>query len=431
MLACAGQGTAARGSGVIERVLMIHYTPPGVTGGVEQIMRQHATLLGQRGLAVDIVAGRTSQLDLPVHVIPELNVASPANGAIEHELAAGVVSPRFHAARRSIARQLAPHVVAADAVIVHNAFTLHFNLPLTAVLWQIAGTAPPGFPVVAWSHDLAWVNPLYVPAMHRGYPWDLLRVPAPAVRYVTISTERRRQLEHLWNGTNQPITVVPNGVDVCALWRLSDEIREIVGRYGLLEADLILSLPVRITRRKNIEMAVRAVRVLKDQGLRVRFVVSGPTAAHHPERSRSYLQELKALCAELNAESEVIFLSDDLGIIPDDAQIAQLLSLSDCLLFPSASEGFGLPILEAGALGVPAVLSDIPIFQEVGANDASYFALDDDPSLVADTILQAVDTPAGRLRRRVRHEYRWEVILDRLIMPLLSSDFPPPTQESA
>jgi glycosyltransferase involved in cell wall biosynthesis len=130
----------------------------------------------------------------------------------------------------------------------------------------------------------------------------------------------------------------------------------------------------------------------------------------------------------LNVESEVIFLSDDLGLIPEDADIAQLLSLSDCLLFPSESEGFGLPILEAGVLGVPAVLSDIPIFQEVGAGDASYFSLDVDPRVMADTILQAIDTPAGRLRRRVRRAYRWEVILDRLIMPLLSGDFPQSTQ---
>jgi mannosylglucosylglycerate synthase len=398
---------------------MIHYTPPGIIGGVEQIMHRHAMLLGERGLQVEIVAGRASDLDLPLHVIPELDAATPAGATIEQELAAGVVSPRFHDARRSILHQLAPLVAATDAVIVHNAFTLHFSLPLTAVLWELAGTSCPGSPFVAWTHDLAWINPLYIPAMHEGYPWNLLRVPAPGVTYVTVSEERKGELQQLWGDAPQAVTVVPNGVDVAALLRLSDRTRAMVDRYNLLDLDLLMLLPVRVTRRKNIEIGIRTVQALKSRGLAVRYIVSGPTAPHHPGRSRAYLDELKALRADLSVESEVVFLAEELGWILNDAEIAELYALSDCLFFPSASEGFGLPILEAGVLSVPAVLSDLPIFREVGAGDASYFSLDAAPSEIADTILRAIDTPAGRLRRRVRREYRWEAIIDRLIMPLL------------
>jgi mannosylglucosylglycerate synthase len=415
---------------MINRVLMIHYTPPGIVGGVEQIMQRHAAVFEHCGIAVEIVAGRPSHLDLPVHVIPECDAAAPANVAIEHELAAGVVSPRFHDARQSIARRLAPLVAAADAVIVHNAFTLHFSLPLTTVLWQLAGAARAGFPVVAWTHDLAWINPLYSPAMHEGYPWDLLRVPAPGVRYVTVSQERKRELQTLWGDTKELVTVVPNGVDITGLLRISDRVRQIVDRYDLLDRDLLLLLPVRVTRRKNIEKAIQTVRALKDRGLDVRLIVTGPTAPHHPQRSRAYLDELKSLRTELCVEREVVFLVDDLGLTLEDAEIAELYSLSDCLFFPSESEGFGLPILEAGMLGVPVVLSRIPIFCEVGAGDVSYFSLDDGPTSVADTILQAVDTPAARLRRRVRRDYRWEVIVDRLIMPLLEADASPSIQSA-
>jgi glycosyltransferase involved in cell wall biosynthesis len=178
---------------------------------------------------------------------------------------------------------------------------------------------------------------------------------------------------------------------------------------------------VRVTRRKNFEKAIQTVRVLKDRGLDVRLIVTGPTAPHHPERSRSYLAELKLLRTQLTLEGEVVFLADDLGAPLEDGEIAQLYALSDCLFMPSQSEGFGLPVLEAGVMRVPAVLSQLPIFCEVGGDDVSYFSLDADPAQVADTILRAVDTPTARLRRRVRREYRWDVIFDRMIMPMFAS----------
>lgn len=407
---------------MINRVLMIHYTPPGTVGGVEQIMQRHAALLEQRGIQVEIAAGRSSSLDLPIHVIPELDVAAAANAVIERELAAGVVSNRYHDARRSISDTLAPLVANADALIVHNAFTLHFSLPLTSVLWQLSGRRQARGSILAWTHDLAWVNPLYLPSMHIGYPWDLLRTPAPGVHYVTVSRERRDELKTLWCGYPARISIVPNGIDVQGLLRLSGRVADIADRYRLLERDLVLLLPVRITRRKNIETGIQTVRALKDRGLDVRLVVTGPAASHHPSRSRAYMDDLKALRSTLALESEVVFLADELGRPLTDDEISQLFGLSDCLFFPSESEGFGLPILEAGVLGVPVVLSDIPIFREVAAADALYFPLGAPANDIADTVLRAVDTPAARLRRRVRREYSWESILDSRIMPLLSGD---------
>jgi glycosyltransferase involved in cell wall biosynthesis len=167
------------------------------------------------------------------------------------------------------------------------------------------------------------------------------------------------------------------------------------------------------------------VSALKQRGLTVRLVVTGPTAPHHPQRSRSYLEELKAQRRALEVDQEVIFLADELnGTLPEH-EIAELYALSDCLLFPSYSEGFGLPILEAGMTGVTVVASDIPIFREIGGDDIAYFRLDASPDTVAESILRAVDTPASRLRRRVRREFRWESIFDRLVMPMLASNAPP------
>ncbi|GBR54887.1 glycosyltransferase [Neokomagataea thailandica NBRC 106555] len=57
--------------------------------------------------------------------------------------------------------------------------------------------------------------------------------------------------------------------------------------------------------------------------------------------------------------------------LPNDEVVA-LLKNARALLFPSFSEGFGLPLAEALALNVPVICSDIPVFQEVGKNKVTY-----------------------------------------------------------
>lgn len=402
------------------RLLLLHYTPPGVIGGVEHVMREHAELLRARGFEVEVVAGRDSPADIPLHVIPELDSASPESKLVERELDAGVVTSRFYRMREAIMRRLGPLASNADAIIAHNAFTLHFNQPLTAVLWQLAGECRPGT-VIAWCHDLAWTNSLYVPLMRPGYPWDLLRTPAPGVRYITISGQRRAELRELWGREDVPVRVVPNGIDPATFFRLSAQARQLVDRYHLFDHEIVLLLPVRITRRKNVEAGIRAVRALKDRGHDVLFLISGPQAPHHPGRSDVYLKELRSLRCELGLESEVVFLAEDLGHNLDSATIGELYALADALLFLSSQEGFGLPILEAALARVPAVVSDIPVFGEVGNGDVWQF----DPSAEADTIasviVEALDGRPSRLYRRVLARYRWDAIVDTDLLPLLNT----------
>ncbi len=55
-----------------------------------------------------------------------------------------------------------------------------------------------------------------------------------------------------------------------------------------------------------------------------------------------------------------------------DAELAGLLQGAQALLFPTFAEGFGLPPLEACALGTPAICSDLPVLRETLGNNAIY-----------------------------------------------------------
>lgn len=400
------------------RLLLIHFTPPGVVGGAEHIIHQHIELLRQRGYQLEVVAGRAEGASVPVQVLPEINVAAPAPVRVEAELAVGVVSPEFHRIRRQILRRLSPLVARTDVVIAHNAFTLHFSLPLTAALWELAGR---GSGMISWSHDLSWCNPLYQPILHPGYPWDLLRLPAPHTHYVTVSETRAEELAALWAEIVAPLEAIPNGIDPAHFLRLSPETGEIVRRFGLFECDLVLLLPVRVTRRKNIEAGIRVVRELKARGRRVRFLVTGPAASHHPGRSHQYLEELLTLRRELEVEQEVIFLAHELGHTLASETVAELYSVSDVLLLLSASEGFGLPALEAGLARVPAVVSDIAIFREVFGPHAAFIPPSAPPGRIVELIESVARESVAALYRRVLHTYRWDTIIDRQVVPLLEA----------
>jgi glycosyltransferase involved in cell wall biosynthesis len=56
-----------------------------------------------------------------------------------------------------------------------------------------------------------------------------------------------------------------------------------------------------------------------------------------------------------------------------DGDLQFLLSKSAALIQASVSEGFGLPIVEAGSRGIPLILSDIAVFHEIAGDEAEYF----------------------------------------------------------
>jgi glycosyltransferase involved in cell wall biosynthesis len=94
-----------------------------------------------------------------------------------------------------------------------------------------------------------------------------------------------------------------------------------------------------------------------------------------------------------------------------DADLAVVLSRAAALIVPSRAEGFGLPVLEAMALGVPVIVSDAPALVEVGGNAVVTVPIGDAAALAAamaavldDTALSGRLSAAGRARAR---DFSW------------------------
>ncbi|MFN8596518.1 MAG: glycosyltransferase family 4 protein [Anaerolineae bacterium] len=412
------------------RVAIIHYTAPPVIGGVEVVIAAHARLLRQHGHPVSVIAGRGAADALLPGVdfipIPEADSQHPEIVRLNAELERGDVPADFDAMVTRLVQALKPVVQRFDHVMIHNVFTKHFNLPLTVALHQLLDTGDIRHGV-AWCHDMTWTSEHSRSKVHPGYVWDLLRTPRSDVTYVTVSRQRQQALAELFNYSPDAIRVIYNGVDADTLWGVSPAGHALINRLEVLSADLILLMPVRITQAKNIELALHVIAVLLSRGCQARLIITGPPDPHDAQ-PLAYFHALRKLRAQLKVEHAVRFVAelstnDGQPLIIDEQRVAELYRISDLVFMPSHREGFGLPILEAGLVGVPVVCTEMPAAQEIGGEDVLWFDASDAPEVVADLILTWAQRSARyRLRRRVRQNYTWSALYQREIEPLLTDE---------
>jgi glycosyltransferase involved in cell wall biosynthesis len=409
------------------RIAILHYSSSPVIGGVESVIDAHVKLFIKAGYDTTVIAGRGSQDALPPGAnfvsFPEIDSQYPTINEINSFLETGIVPSGFGQMVELISEKLAPVLVEFDHLIIHNVFSKHFNLPLTAALSRLLDQRIIQHAIV-WCHDFTWTSPNSRGKVHPGYPWDLLRTQRSDTTYVVVSRRRQEELAGLFNCPEDQIKVVYNGVDPIELLGLSPESWELILRLGLIDSEINLLMPVRVTQAKNIEYALHTLAALKAKKKSPKLVLTGPPDPHDPG-SMQYYQSLLDLRELLNLEKEFRFVFES-GPDPqqpfliDTRTVGELFRVSDILFMPSHREGFGMPILEAGLAGLPIMSAHIPASTEIAREDALIFDPDQDPKTSADQIIQILDNNAiSRFRRRVRLEYTWQGIFNRDISPLL------------
>ncbi|MGD0877183.1 MAG: glycosyltransferase family 4 protein [Anaerolineales bacterium] len=402
------------------KIALLHYSSPPIVGGVESVLAHHARLMAKAGHAVSILAGRGKTFDanIPVSILPHLDSRNAEVLAAKAALDSGKYTPAFDGLRDQIQQELLAELQGFDILIAHNVASLHKNLPLTAAIHAAYRTR--SFPhLILWHHDLAWTTPRYRHEMHDGYPWELLRTDWGGVTHVVISELRRQELGKLLGIGPASIRVIPNGVDVNTFFKLETQTIRLVEQLRLLEANPLFLLPVRLTPRKNIELALRVLAELRNEFPQAMLLVTGPEGSHNPANA-AYRKKLLALRDELCLQGAAHFLADLTSEFMPDAVIADCFRLADALLFPSREEGFGIPIIEAAFSSMPVFCAGIPVLRELGGADISYFDPDDKPVSIARQISARLQSEAtSRWSRRAKHAYSWDSIYALHISPLI------------
>lgn len=170
--------------------------------------------------------------------------------------------------------------------------------------------------------------------------------------------------------------------------------------------------------QKNV---VSVVRSLVD--LDLDLVVVGPQSGRQE-------QELRRVISDIGVKDRVRFE----GFV-STTRLDELYLEAMVVVLPSLIEGFGIPVLEAMAAGIPVVASDIRALREVGGDAASYVPRPLDPASWAEVLARAMEEPAERRDARVvaghrrLAKYAWEAIADRYASVLFDAAAAPPRRD--
>lgn len=151
----------------------------------------------------------------------------------------------------------------------------------------------------------------------------------------------------------------------------------------------------RLEEKKNTKLIVEAFELLKTKLPNLKLVLIGKPGAGYPA--------IKQTIDSSEYKKDIIELGfvDGVGDILKNAQV---------FVFPSLYEGFGIPVLEAMAVGVPVVVSDIEALREVASDAVVYGTNFQD---IGDKILRLISDSEFRQRRvglgleRVK-EFGWQ-----------------------
>jgi glycosyltransferase involved in cell wall biosynthesis len=403
-------------------IAILHYSVPPIVGGVESVIAHHARLMSADGHSVRLIAARGTAMnnEIPLMYIPLADSRHERLNLVKQELDKGIVPASFDSLRDELAEELKKNLTGVDVLIAHNVCSLNKNLALTAALHKLhqANQLPR---LILWHHDLAWTTPRYLPELHEGYPWNLLKTDWGNTTHAVVSDLRQDELADLMKLEREFIHVIPNGVDMDRFYKLETLTQDLLDKTHVLDAAPILLLPVRITPRKNIELALWTLAGLKKDFPHAALVVTGPLGPHNANNIK-YFEMLTELRKQLGLQGSAHFLAELYdGFLPDEI-IADFYRVADALFFPSREEGFGIPLIEAAFSHLPAFCADIPPLRKLGLTDAQFFSPDEDPALVANMLADYFKTSLpARLAMRARASFRWEAIYRQHITPLFSS----------
>ncbi len=259
----------------------------------------------------------------------------------------------------------------------------------------------PNVPTVLTVHDLSFVR---VPDSASVSLKKYLDVVVPrsvsrATHILADSQATSDDLVSLYSVDESKVTVLLSGVNERFMSEISSDVLMTTrNKYSLGDFAYIFTVGT-VQPRKNYVRLIQSLAQLRAKGLDIHLVIAG---------GKGWLDNpIYSAIADTHMENFVHFIG-----FADDEDLPALYKNAVCLAFPSLYEGFGLPVLEAMACGVPVLTSNVSSLPEV-AGDA---AITVDPydldaitdgleRLILDTDLRATLIQKGLARAR---EFTWE-----------------------
>jgi glycosyltransferase involved in cell wall biosynthesis len=167
------------------------------------------------------------------------------------------------------------------------------------------------------------------------FHWAITRYALRRADHVTATGARLAEATRRYVPSGKPVTVIPYGVDLEQFHPQPHETR----------SDVTIGSVGRLSPEKGLKYLLQAFAQIGTAQPRVRLILAGDG----PERQR-----LERLATRLQLDDRVDFLGD----LPHE-QVPQVLARLDIFAMPSTYEGFGVAAIEAAAMEVPVVASNV------------------------------------------------------------------------
>ena len=174
-------------------------------------------------------------------------------------------------------------------------------------------------------------------------------------KIITVSETVKNEIIDFFNCSENDVKVVYNYFSFGENPQIEmseNEQQKMLNKYGIESKKYILSVAT-LNKRKNIPMLIDAYNQLNN--IEHKLVLVGGASSE-----------------KFNTNNENIIFT---GYIKDE-ELKVLYKNAELYVFPSIYEGFGIPIIDAQAFGIPVLCSNIPIFREVSGNGALFCELD-------------------------------------------------------
>ncbi|EHG21992.1 hypothetical protein HMPREF9332_01507 [Alloprevotella rava F0323] len=257
------------------------------------------------------------------------------------------------------------------------------------------GLAGVRIPAVVTMHDVAWRT---FPAMyHRWdraiYDFKARHACREAQRIVAISEATKRDVCDFYNVEEEKVEVIYQPVQELYYAEPNKELAQqrLKGYLPQLPADYLLYVGS-VNSRKNLLGIVRALEAIP-AGERLPLVVVG--------NGREYLEEVNSYVRSHQLSQWFLLFTD----IHDNRLLRYLYECAAAFVYPSFSEGFGLPVVEAQLCGTPVVTSNVSCLPEAGGPHA-LLADPAQPESIAHAIRTLLADDDAR-RQRGRNSRQW------------------------
>lgn len=276
----------------------------------------------------------------------------------------------------------------------HVLLPARFALRRPDVLFSPFGQVPLGWrgKSVVTVHDMAiYEHPEWFPnnqsfSTRVVVPRSLER----ATQIIAVSAATQDKLHALMPQTAGRVQVVHEGVDLSDAYEALKGAESASVRFPF-DRDFVLFLGT-IEPRKNLVNALRAFHAFlqerPEQAGLVRFIVAGKKGWQTREIEEEFVV-INHAWRDVEPSGVIQFL----GPVTEEEKW-NLLARASCLFYPSWDEGFGLPLLEAMAVGTPTIASNRGALPEVGG-DAAVYVDPEDIEAMSFALTQCLLIPEG------------------------------------